>query len=241
MNTNNKFSKDRCNFGSISFQMLSEVLRARSFSILEAIQGDSVDISHVKRLATHMSLSADDLVSATGLTNSGSEFSSELHCTGAGKKPEPSSLASVLELSRIASERRFKERSLQLCFETLSHDHFISGNPWEVAWVVFFLLTQVSSPRSSQVTQSDEIRVSLVSRENLVDLSVTSTLPLKSIDSPTDEKAEKTLLSELEWFCLDNILNKNNLYFIQKQVVNYDGKKAFYLTLRVPTFQPGFE
>jgi hypothetical protein len=234
---------ENCNFGSISFQMLTEVLRARSFDILEALSCEQVDVSHIRRLATHMSLSADDLINVTGLIKAPLTQSAEYGAHRPGLPTEPSSLHSVLELSKIAAKHRLKERSLQLVFEPPCQEHFISGNPWEVSWVLFFILNRIASSQEQRPMELSEIQINVTNKQSMVDVCIDSALPLTAHELSDNVKIESTLFSELEWYCLSHILRKNDLYLTQREVVSnsQNGKKAFELTLRLPTFQPGFE
>ena len=241
MHNESKYTQEHCNLGSISFQMLTEVLRARSFNILDALNGEQIDIAHIRRLATHMSLSADDLISVTELTNPPLSHSSELRGQGLGTKAEPSSLASVLELTKIASERRLQELSQRLIFESLRVDQFIAGNPWEVAWVLFFMISRIASSQAQETMNSSEIHIQVSSKENMVDLCIECGFPLTASESPELSKCKSALLSEHEWFCLSQILRKNDLYFIQSVKRTEEQRSRFDITIRLPTFQPGFE
>lgn len=241
MQNETQFSQEYCNFGSISFQMLSEVLRARSFSILDALHGESIDVPHIRRLATHMSLSADDLINVTGLTNPYPEQRQGMTVLNVANNPEPSSLLSVFELSKIAAERRLKERSIRLVFEPLNKDQFIAGNPWEVSWVLFFILNRLAIKTQGNPAHTTELNIDVTHDENMVDVSLVTKIPLKPVERPAAAQPVTALLSELEWYCLSQIIRKNDLYLMQKEVVSECGATVFKITLRVPTFQPGFE
>lgn len=241
MQNERKFTNEHCSFGSISFQMLTEILRARSFNILEALNADHVDVAHIRRLATHMSLSADDLINVTGLTTPTPDLTEDFESRIVNKKAEPSSLQSVLELSKIAAERRLREHSIELRFEPMCKEQFISGNPWEVSWALFFILNRIATSQSRGPVSSSVIKVDSTNTENMVDICMQSKHPLTTAESSEGGKFDAAMLSELEWFCFSQILRKNDLYFIQREQRTECGERTFEFTLRLPTFQPGFE
>lgn len=237
-----QFSAEHCNFESISFQMLTEVLRARSLSILDALQVTKVDFGEIKRYAAHMSLAADDLISISGLT-AGSHEGSEAPFPYNPREREPTSLNSVLELSRIASEQRLKECTKQLSLDSPTREHYIVGNPWEVAWVIFFIINRTSAHLNLSAPHNSrpQVHVSVIEKDHVVDVSLHSFRPLFPVTSQHNKDSGPPLLSDVEWFCLNGLMKKNELYLIQSTINSEPREISHSITLRIPTFQPGFE
>lgn len=237
-----QFSAEHCNFGSISFQMLTEVLRARSLSILDALQVKAVDFAQIKRFAAHMSLAADDLINISGLTSRKDERSQTPFPYNPAES-EPTSLNSVLELSRIASEQRLKERTKQLTLDSPLREHYISGNPWEVAWVIFLIINRTSGSANTidSSRNGSHMHVSVVEKDHVVDVSVQSLRPLTPATPRQTSDSDQPLLSDLEWYCLNGLMKKNELYLIQTAINSGAGEFSHSITLRIPTFRPGFE
>lgn len=230
----------RCVSDNVAFVMLSEVLRARSFELTEHLRQPSPDLGAARRLALNMHLSTDNLIQDAGLVSRANDRSLYENQTA-----EPASLSSVIDLCRIAARHRLREMNIGLnTVQPPPNEVFLSGNPWELAYVFFFAIVRSGRCLARMSPAGDDSRDVLLSvrhEAQFADVCITSPVPL----SPCSENCEPSCkatpaITEAEWHCLQQLSIKNDVHVSVQQ-----GEPAlpatFNTVFRLATFTAGHE
>jgi hypothetical protein len=255
MQPDSALNAELCSDDNIAFLMLSEVLRARSLDILEALRDSKVNVTHVRRLALHMSLSSEDLIRSAGLLKNPSHSIAQRQNARGSKSQEPASLHSIFDLCMIAARNRLAELKLELESAQPPRDLFVGGNPWEISYALFMVLCRTARAQAhdsflnapnDQSNSQGKLRVELEVAEGFADICIMSTTPL----DPTFAKGEfsnencnqinHSEMNHSEWYCFRRLLEANSA-IVHVQQTETQPRPLYRITLRLPTFQPGHE
>jgi hypothetical protein len=241
---------DLCSDENIAFLMLSEVLRARSLDILDSLKDNQVNVTQLRRMALHMSLSAEDLIRSAGLLKRSATVKSQHTNSSNSADQEPASLHSIFDLCMIAAKNRLAELHLELESDAAPRDLFVPGNPWEIAYALFLLLRNTARAQThalpnlspSQIREANnKLRVELEIAEGFVDICIPSAIPLDpNYLSGECENMDCHNMSHAEWFCFRRLLETNNA-LVHVQLSGSTPSQRYRITMRLPTFQPGHE
>lgn len=237
-----------CSEENISFLMLSEVLRARSQDILDNLKNEKIDIAHLRRLALHMRLSADDLIRGSGFLKRthNSRSSSSLD-----SETEPASLQAIFDLCLIAARNRLDEMNIALESDEAPSDLFVNGNSWEIAYAFFTVLQKAGQAQKSLDLEGvspaacanpiSTLNVVIEIADGFVDICIPSDTPIDPnfVDSTFVSDSAKNM-SIQEWYCFRRLLENNNVH-IHVQFCEKGRGTRYCVILRLPTFQPGYE
>ena len=242
-------SSDICSDESVAFLMLSELMRARCQDIMNLLKQDHIDITHLRRIALHMRLSADDLIREPGLLKESS--SPTISNKSRRTSNEPASLNSVFELCFIAATSRLAERQLFLRSNALAQEQFIQGNPWEVAYAFFSLIRNVglahrnaflsSTTVENSQTDHNTIDIEVEYAEGFAEITIPSDSPLDPNFNAHPFTPDRSLnMSQEEWFCLRCLFDRNNIQ-LRVECCEHRHSSFYCIVLKIPTFQPGHE
>jgi len=253
LQSSNHLTGDLCSEENIAFLMLTEVLRARSLDILESLKNPQLNVTHLRRLALNMSLSAEDLIRSAGLLKRSATGTSINQSQRATASQEPASLHSILDLCLIAARNRLSEFNIELVSDTAPRDLFVGGNPWEIAYALFLLLRDTAraqahslhrAPAKQHPEAEGKIRLELEIAEGFVDICIPAVIALDpsyldNTANPDSSNANHNM-SHAEWFCFRRLLEANNA-LVNVQLTGGSPEQCYRITLRLPTFQPGHE
>ncbi len=231
----------RCIEDNIGFVMLGEVLRARSHQLVEQLQADTPNLQAVKRLALNMKLSTDNLTHDAGLVSR----VDGTHQLYAQPSNEPASLESIIELCSSASRHRLNEINVSFSApKSVSSELFVTGNPWELAYAIFFACIRGGQALAhfGQFTgKARTIYLQVISEADFADVILYSPMPLEpTFDLSSGDTTPPYSLTEAEWYCLQRLVSKNNTH-IQTQLSSQPELGKYALVFRLPTFHPGHE
>lgn len=232
----NEAANFRCVSDNVAFVMLSEVLRARSFELTEQLRRPSPDLVVARRLALNMHLSTDNLVQDAGLVSRANDRSLYENPTN-----EPASLSSVIALCCIAARHRLREVNVGLnIVQPPTNEIFLSGNPWELAYVFFYTIVRSGKCLAKMPTaegESREILVSVRHDAQFADVSISSPVPLCSY---SENFNSASALCEAEWHCLQQLSIKNDVH-VSVQQGEPTLSATFSTIFRLATFTAGHE
>lgn len=239
-----------CSDENIAFLMLSEVLRARSLDIFDALKDGPTDVTHLRRMALHMSLSAEDLIRSAGLLKRTPERLGRLTGEFAASSAEPASLHSIIDLFMIAAKKRLAEFGLKLHLSPTPRDLFVAGNPWELAYAMFTLVRNAARARAQlqphmshypNLENAHSFNVDIDIAEGFVDICVPATTPLNPYFTDEGFPIEPgNNMNHAEWFCFQRLLELNGAH-VSVQISDKNPNQRYRITMRLPTFQPGHE
>lgn len=241
-------TNELCSEENIAFLMLSEVLRARSQDILDNLKNEQIDIAHLRRLALHMRLSADDLIRGSGLLKRSNNSRSSAR---RDSEIEPASLQAIFDLCLISAKNRLDEMNITLESDEAPSDLFVTGSPWEIAYSFFAILQKAGKaqrrydlngiPSSEAANPISTLKVGIEIADGFVDICVPSDIPIDPnfIDSSFGSDSKMNMTNQ-EWFCLRRLLENNNVH-IHVQLCEAGNGSRYCVILRLPTFQPGYE
>jgi len=242
--------------------MLAEILHAQSGELVELLDSSSPDLGILKKIALQMHLSTD---TAVGLTRPMSLLS-ETQQNPLIESNQPVSVQTVVDLCAIAARHRLKKMNLK--FEippSIPVDLFVKGNPWELAYALFFaaclsgqtLETKSLSgdmPAQLQFLKSDHaVHLHSIYEADFIDLLLPmyGSLSVKNnqtfsgdvpsqIQPDVNESKGSSTISESEWTFLQRLLAKNNGQLLS-QKAHMSSSEPHTLIIRLPTFPSGFE
>lgn len=241
-------TNELCSAENIAFLMLSEVLRARSQDILDNLKNEQIDIAHLRRLALHMRLSADDLIRGSGLLKRSNNSSS---LSQRAREIEPASLQAVFDLCMISAKNRLNEMNITLESDEAPSDLFVTGSPWEIAYSFFAILQKAGQaqrrfypngiPSQDAANLISTLKVGIEVADGFVDVRIPSDIPIDPhfIDSSFASESKLNMSSQ-EWFCLRRLMENNNVH-IHVQLCDARNGSRYCVIVRLPTFQPGYE
>lgn len=236
----------RCIEDNIGFVMLSEIHRAYSHQLVELLKKDEPDLTTIRRLALTMQLASDHLSADAALVchAHGSPKNHDKAQNSSAESNEPASVQAIIDLSAVASQKRLAEMNLRLHSPEATCDElFVSGNPWELSYVVFFLVIQCAQTRRTAIApvgNNAKINLVIASEADFVDLIIGSDAPISPYFEPESDEDSAGRLSREEWFCLQRLANRNNAH-IHVQRSTHQNIGAYSIVLRLPTFHPGHE